>query len=220
MRCQDSTSPLLRRSLLIVAAAAVLLAGGLIVRGFAGDSPARADPGGALSFQPVLGLPSHEIQMIGASPAEAAGEVWAQANIGAVPVSVGGQQIANATVLLRHAGEGAGGWQVVPIANAEGEQFGFAPVADRVTPEGGIVLLGSDGSGQRSVVVRNPGGAFVAAAPPASSSIQPKPPRRWSRRSCKTVGPTRWWRRRAAAANRTCCATTERSGRASRSAAS
>jgi hypothetical protein len=160
---------LLRRPLLIVAAAAVLLTGGFTVRGLAGGSPARADQGGPLSFQPVLGLPSHEVQLIGASPAEAPGEVWAQANVGAVPVSAGGQQITNATVLLRHAGEGGSGWQVVPIANAQGEQLGFTPVADRVTPEGGIVLLGNNGSGERSVVTRNPGGAFVAAAPPSAT---------------------------------------------------
>jgi len=65
--------------------------GGFTVRGLAGGSSARANPGGPLSFQPVLGLPSHEVQLIGASPAEAPGEVWAQANIGAVPVSVAGR---------------------------------------------------------------------------------------------------------------------------------
>jgi hypothetical protein len=131
-------------------------------------SPLQAT-GGSLSFQPVLGLPSREIQLIGASPTEAPGEVWAQAQIGAVPVSANGQQIANATVLLRHADEGGSGWQVVPIAGAQGEQLKFAPVADRVSPEGGIVLLGSNGAGQQSVVTRDPGGAFAEAAPPSAS---------------------------------------------------
>jgi Transglycosylase SLT domain len=133
-----------------------------------GASPQLPGPGG-LSFQPVIGLPSHEIELIGPSPEEAPGEVWAQAHIGAVPVSANGQQIANATVLLRHAGEGSSSWQVVPVANAQGEQLKFTPIIDRASPEGGIVLLGAGGSGQQSVVVRDPGGAFAEATPPSAS---------------------------------------------------
>jgi hypothetical protein len=114
-------------------------------------------------------MPSREVQLIGASPAETPGEVWAQAHIGAVPVSANGQQIADATVLLRHSGESDSGWQVVPIANAHGEQLEFTPAADRVNPEGGIVLLGSNGAGHQSVVTRDPGGAFAEAPPPSAS---------------------------------------------------
>ncbi len=127
---------------------------------------------GSLSFQPVLGLPSREVQLIGASPEEAPGEVWAQAQIAAVPVTVGAQQIANATVLLRHSGEGAGSWQVVPIAGAQGEQLSFKPVSDRVDDAGGIVLLGSDASGRQSVVLRDPGGAFAEAPVPAATGTE------------------------------------------------
>jgi hypothetical protein len=172
MLCRDSTPPLLRRALPIVAAVAVLCAGAVAFLGGSGQVPARADAGGPLSFQPVLGMPSSEVQLIGAAPTEAPGEVWAQAKIGAVPVSAAGQQIANAAVLLRHSGEGGSGWQVVPIANTDGELIKFTPVADRVSSGGGIVLLGSDGAGKQSVVTRDPGGAFAEASPPGTSGSE------------------------------------------------
>jgi hypothetical protein len=140
----------------------------------AGAHAAAADPGQseALAFQPVLGLPSREVQLIGAS----AQEVWAQANIGPVPVSANGQQIANATVLMDHSTAG-GGWQIVPIAEAHGNRLTFTPATDRATGEaadrvnggGGIMLLGSDGSGTQSVLTRNPGGAFAEAPAPSST---------------------------------------------------
>jgi hypothetical protein len=129
----------------------------------------------ALSFQPVLGLPSREVQLIGASSTE----VWAQANIGPVPVSANGQQIANATVLLDHNTSG-GGWQTVPIADAQGNRLTFiaaidrttGAVADRVAPGGGIVLLGSNGSGVQGVLTRGQGGAFAEALAPQQTGPQ------------------------------------------------
>jgi hypothetical protein len=128
---------------------------------------------GTLSFQPVLGLPSRQIQLIGAAPGESPGseEVWAQAQIAAIPATADGQQISNATVLLRYTRES--GWQVVPIADAQGNALSFTPVADRVTTNGGIVLLGSDATKAQSILVRDPGGAFAEAPAPSASTTGP-----------------------------------------------
>jgi hypothetical protein len=154
--------------------AALGLAGGGLAFGVPLGSGAHADAAsaaaGSLSFQPVLGLPAREVSLIGAAGAEVSGEpnvVWAQAHIGAVPASVEGRSISNADVLLRHSS--AGGWQIVPIAATLGEGAVFTPEVDRVTPAGGIALLGSAGAGKQAVLVRNPTGAFAVAPQPPSS---------------------------------------------------
>ena len=163
---------MLRRALPTVAALAALSAAALAYVGGSGQTPARAATGGSLSFQPVLGFPSREVQLIGAAPSEAPGAVWAQAQIGAVPVNAAGKEVANTSVLLRHDGEGAGGWQAVPIANAAGEEISFTPIADRVSAEGAIALLGVNGAGKQNIVTRDPGGVFAEAPLPVASGSE------------------------------------------------
>jgi hypothetical protein len=131
---------------------------------------ASATAGGPLAFQPVLGLPSREVRLIGAASTEVPGEpnvVWAQAHIAAVPASVEGHTIANAEVLLRHSQ--AGGWQIVPIAGTHGEALPTSPEVDRVTPAGGIVLLGRDGASKQGILTHDPGGAFAEVPQPVST---------------------------------------------------
>lgn len=187
---QRHYSSLSRRALLIVITTVALGVVGSAQLGVgpttAAPSAAQAETGSAqpaaiggaaeaLSFQPVLGLPSREVQLIGASSEE----VWAQANIGAVPATANGQQIADATVLLHHSAAG-GGWLPTPIEDAQGNPLQFVPAsdhatgmpADRVTAAGGIVLLGSNSTGTQGILEREPGGAFAAAPQPSSSGPQ------------------------------------------------
>jgi hypothetical protein len=137
-----------------------------IVLGLAIAGACEASP---LSFQPQLGIPAGAVNMVGASPGESPGEVWATGVIGSVPASVGGQEIDNKEVLLRHA-EGTG-WQLVPVAGSQGEALPFNG-APSITTKGAIVLLsetGPAGQSAQTIVTRDPGGAFaVAPAPPGS----------------------------------------------------
>ncbi len=128
---------------------------------------------GGLSFQPQLGLPAGAINMVGAAPLEAPGAVWATGVLGSVPASVGAQQLSNTTVLLRHA-QGTG-WQIVPVADEHGGALSFNGTPS-ITPAGGIVLLSSVAAQQESevqtLIVRDPGGAFVRVPPPPSSGTE------------------------------------------------
>jgi hypothetical protein len=121
-----------------------------------------------LAFQPQLGFPAGAVNMVGASPGEAPGEVWATGQIGPVPASVGGAQVRNAKVLLRRA-EGTD-WQVVPVDGAQGEVLPFSGVPS-VTANGGIALLSTAGAepSVQTLLTRDPGGQFVTAPPPPSS---------------------------------------------------
>jgi hypothetical protein len=141
-------------------------------------STAALDPAGSLSFQPVLGLPASDVELIGASPGETAGEVWAQGRVGAVPAATAGQQTANAETLLRYTSS-SGAWQVVPVQGSQGEGLDFDWWGSEVTANGGVVLAGAEeASGKesseevQSIVTRNPGGAFFKAPPPSASGPQ------------------------------------------------
>ena len=126
-------------------------------------SPSASRAASAFSFQPQLGLPGG-VTIVGASPGQAPGEVWATATIGSVPATaLDGQQIKDETVLLRHA-QGTG-WQVVPVADGEGEGLGFSGTPG-FTDGGGVVLLSADGS---TILTSDPGGAFVQAPTPPST---------------------------------------------------
>ena len=123
-----------------------------------------------LIFQPQLGVPGLET-VIGASPGEAPGEVWATGDIGSVPATVGGSQIRDTRVLLRRS-QGTD-WQVVPVPGFSG--------TPRVTYDGGVAMLGAEGEGQ-TVVTRDPGASFAPASEPppllkgerlASGAVQP-----------------------------------------------
>jgi hypothetical protein len=167
----------------VTAASAVVLAAG------AGASPSTSsaaqastvalDPSGSLSFQPVLGLPASDVELIGASPGEAAGEVWAQGRVGAIPAATGGQPISDTETLLRYTSS-SGAWQVVPVQANGDEALDFDWWGSEVTANGGVVLAGEEESGEKepgvehaqSVVTRNPDGAFVEAPPPSASGPQ------------------------------------------------
>jgi hypothetical protein len=134
-----------------------------------------APAAGDLSFSPMLGLPAGDVGLIGSASSESAGETWAQGEVGAVPATVGGQTISNQQVLLRYT-DSQGDWQIVPLDNSAGSQISFQWTASRVTPQGGLALIGepanATGSGQQTLVTRAPGGAFAAASAPPSSVLQ------------------------------------------------
>lgn len=129
----------------------------------------------AASFQPQLGLPATAVQMIGASPAEAAGETWAQGRVGSVPAAAAPGTPAGAEVLLRYTDAG-GSWQVVPVDDAEGHPLAFEWWGSEVTAGGGVVLAGTapkveggTAASAQTIVVRDPGGAFAAVPAPEAS---------------------------------------------------
>jgi hypothetical protein len=129
---------------------------------------AGAAAGGELVAEPSFGAPTKTL--LGASPLEAAGEVWASATTGGT--------------LARYTD--AGGWEVVPAPlNTAGEAITHldvtnSPDAGRTTPNGGIALLGS---GERQgateeeryplLVVREPGGQLREAPEPPPALLEP-----------------------------------------------
>jgi hypothetical protein len=119
--------------------------------------PALKDSG--ISFQPQLGVPGLST-IIGASPGEAPGEVWATGNIGSVPATLGAQLLGNARVLL-HRSRGTG-WQILPITDAAGNPLNFTGTP-QVTYNGGVAMLSGPSSAE-TIITRDPGGAFVMAA--------------------------------------------------------
>jgi hypothetical protein len=130
------------------------------------------------SFVPELGLPATGVVAFGASPNEAAGEVWAYGRIGAAPASTAGGQYGEQYALLERTD--ASGWQVVPLPPGPGGKplaassgtttpAEYGAFAGQATAAGGVVLL----SGQ-NVVLRDPGGSpRLAPPPPASESTPP-----------------------------------------------
>jgi hypothetical protein len=131
--------------------------------------------GDSLGFAPVIGLPATNVALIGASAEEAEGEVWAQGRIGDIPATAGSQEVAKAAVLLRYTSSDKS-WQVVPVANAEGQPLSFDWWGSEVTPQGGVLLAGegqqSGGGSLQSVVTRNPGGSFTQAPAPAGGGAE------------------------------------------------
>jgi hypothetical protein len=119
--------------------------------------PALKDSG--IFFQPQLGVPGLST-IIGASPGEAPGEVWATGSIGSVPAALGGQLLGNARVLL-HRSRGTA-WQILPITDAGGNQLSFTGTP-QVTYNGGVAMLSGSSTGE-TIITRDPGGAFVSAA--------------------------------------------------------
>jgi hypothetical protein len=141
------------RALPILAAA--LLAGAA--------SPSASRGASAFSFQPQLGLPGGPI-LVGVSPGQAPGEVWATATIGSVPATaVDGRQVKDATVLLRHA-QGTG-WQVVPVLGEQGDELAFSGTPG-VTDDGGVAMLSAEAT---TILTHDPTGAFVQAPAPAKA---------------------------------------------------
>jgi hypothetical protein len=151
-----------RGALTLLAATAVALSAAHPAASLA--EPPLKDSG--IFFQPQLGAPGLST-IIGASPGEAPGEVWAIGNIGPVPATLGAQLLGNARVLL-HRSRGTG-WQILPITDAAGNPLSFTDTP-QVTYNGGVAMLSGSSTGE-TIITRDPGGAFVIAseAPPLLS---------------------------------------------------
>ncbi len=129
----------------------------------AAATPSASRAASAFSFRPQLGLPGSPT-LIGASPGQAPGEVWAMAGIGSVPATaVGGQPVKDATVLLRHA-QGTG-WQIVPVLDEQGKELAFSG-SPGVTDGGGVAMLSADAT---TIITHDPSGAFVQAPAPVKA---------------------------------------------------
>ncbi|HSR95016.1 MAG TPA: hypothetical protein VLK56_09135, partial [Solirubrobacterales bacterium] len=124
-------------------------------------SGAGAEGGGELVAQPALGAPA--ATFLGASPLEAAGEVWATAPDGAT--------------FSRYTD--AGGWETVegptgtdgrPIADLA---LVAGAAAGRTTPRGGIAAAASAGE-RPLLIVREPGGSPREAPEPPSAVLGPE----------------------------------------------
>ncbi len=127
-------------------------------------APSASQASGGLSFQPELGLPASAVQTAGAT---ASGEVWATGQIGPVPAVVNGQPIHDTQILLRHTAETS--WQVVPVLDAQGNALSFSGLP-AITPRGGLVLgVQPSTPAEQTIVVRDPGGAFLQAPPPGKA---------------------------------------------------
>ena len=185
----------------------------------AGPSASQAAPG--FRLQPQLGLPGG-LALIGASPAQAPGEVWATASIGSVPATASdGQQVKDTTVLLSRAQQS--GWQIVPVADGQGKELGFSGTP-AVTEDGGLAMLSADAG---TILTRGSSGAFAVLRPGRDPRKRRDPLRRFPRRSRRAapgeartgalVVPGRTLLQRAPAGY---CTTTARAGRANRSARS
>jgi hypothetical protein len=109
---------------------------------------AGAAEGGELVAQPAQGAPAQT--MLGASPEEAPGEVWA--------TSTRGRGLARYT--------DAAGWEELPAPGA-GLAFVGGASAGRTTPRGGFAVAASDEEGE-VLVVRDPGGEARQAADPGA----------------------------------------------------
>jgi hypothetical protein len=158
--------------LLGAASAAALAVGQPSARATSQAEPIVARTSGSLDFQPILGLPATDVEVIGASPGEAPGEVWAQGQIGDIPAILGTHQVLKAQTLLRYTAS-SGAWQVVPVQNSQGQALSFGWWGSEVTPDGGVLLAGEAQEGSsgeaQSIVTRDPGGAFVPAPAPSAS---------------------------------------------------
>jgi hypothetical protein len=124
-----------------------------------GAGGAGAAGGAGLVAQPSFGSPANTL--LGSSPLEAPGEVWATASEGGT--------------LARYTD--SGGWEKLPPAvGAEGEaieelEWVNGPDAGRTTARGGVVATASGGEGQLLLVVREPGGELKAAPEPPEAVL-------------------------------------------------
>ena len=124
-----------------------------------GAGGAGAAGGAGLVAQPSFGAPANTL--LGASPLEAPGEVWATASEGGT--------------LARFSD--SGGWEKLPPAvGAEGEaieelEWVNGPDAGRTTARGGVVAAASAAEGQLLLVVREPGGELKAAPEPPEAVL-------------------------------------------------
>jgi hypothetical protein len=162
-----------RRRVLAACGALAISATIALVAGLSGHGVTRAaGVAGApeLVAQTDDSAPAKQITLFGASPGEAAGEVW---GIG---------QKAGSSVLVSYSQ--SGGWTLAPsLLDAAGEPLsGFqldtpeafrhehpSPLAAEMTPNGAGAMLGTIGSGSSSrqvVLVRNPGGPFQEVVVP------------------------------------------------------
>lgn len=117
----------------------------------AGPSGAGAAGAGELTVQPAFGAPAKTF--LGASPQEAAGEVWAVAE------GEPNNRIARYT-------DGAGWETLPPVAGVElpeGSSVG------RTTPAGGVIVAAAVEEAGAALLVRDPGGGFQQAPEPGAA---------------------------------------------------
>jgi hypothetical protein len=160
----------LRRAHAVAAGAialALAVAGALIDGSATGSAPGAEPVGHSLQAQPVIGLPVEKPVLIGSSPNESAGETWGYATTGS-----GEFQIVR--YMPPSGSTAGGGWQMQPAPlDASGLPLaGFkpapGPLGGRVTPAGGVAIVGEDAAKTDQLLVRNPGGAFAETPPPLS----------------------------------------------------
>jgi hypothetical protein len=145
-----------RRLLLVAIFATLLAVTAVTLRSMGG---ARAEVPSELVAQPALGAPAET--MLGASPNEAPGEVWATASKG--------QRLARYTE--------AGGWEVLPApVDTEGNSISGVVIptgaaVGRTTPAGGV-LVAAEAGGRKILLERDPGGALREVPEPGSLPVE------------------------------------------------
>jgi len=138
---------------------ALLLLGPIAAVLLFGAGGAGAAEGGTLVAQPSFGAPANTL--LGASPLEAPGEVWATASEGGT--------------LARYTD--SGGWEKLPPPlGAEGQpleelEWVSGPDSGRTTARGGVVAAASAAEGQLLLIVREPGGELKAAPEPPEAVL-------------------------------------------------
>ncbi|HEX6667368.1 MAG TPA: hypothetical protein VF081_12320 [Solirubrobacterales bacterium] len=137
-----------------VVAFGALALGLVLAVGIRSSADAVTAPG-QLSAEPVLKSTAAGVtRLFGASPGEAAGEVWGSA------FEKGLARYTDAT-----------GWQKMPTpVDGEGQPIAdlnlpFGALAGRTTPAGGV-LVTATGNGQKLLLARDPGGVFQALPAP------------------------------------------------------
>jgi hypothetical protein len=172
-------------AVLAIALSGLATVGVSAVAGTLSGSPATVAPAGAAGplltaadgIEPVLGLPASNVVVIGASPQENQGEVWAYGVLGAAPASGQGGSFSEQFTLLQHTD--ALGWQVMPLpSRSDGEPLSphdpsvklpsdMGPLAGRTTTAGGVVLL-TDGG----IVTRDPGAQPQLVPDPTAPAVE------------------------------------------------
>lgn len=141
-----------RRILVGFACLAIALVIGVLLAGATG---AGAAGGGELTAQPAFGAPAET--MLGASPGEASGEVWA------IAPNEPHDRIARYT--------DASGWETLPSIG-EGVGLASGSSAGRTTPGGGVIVAATVNEETPTLIVRDPGGSFHQA-PEAGAALEP-----------------------------------------------
>lgn len=140
----------------LVAAASLFLLAGLVAVALLRAGGAGAAPTGELSAQPSFGAPAETF--LGASPAEAAAEVWATSR--SQPTLVHYTPATGWEALPRPVGTEGQGLSEIELASGSG--------AGRTTPGGGVVVAATVET-HPTLIVRDPGGTAHAVVEPEAA---------------------------------------------------